>query len=86
LATSITQHPQEQAISGGTMAHVLDPRRICTDRQYQAARSELDALIGSELDLVAGNRADELIELIENFEGSMRFVPDWSNEPFRRAA
>jgi len=68
------------------MAHVLDPHRICTDRQYQAARSELDALIGSEVDLVAGNRVDELIELIENFEGSMRFVPDWSDEPFRRAA
>jgi hypothetical protein len=68
------------------MAHVLDPHRICTDRQYQAARMELDALISSEVDLVAGNRADELIDLIENFEGSMRFVPDWSDAPFRRAA
>ena len=69
------------------MAHVLDPHRICTDRQYQAARRELDALVGSDdTDLVAGNRADELIQLIEDFQGSMRFVPDWSDEPFRRAA
>jgi len=68
------------------MAHVLDPRLICTDREYQAARRELDGLISSEVDLVAGNRADELIDLIENFQGSMRFVPDWSDEPFSRAA
>ena len=29
---------------------------------------------------------DDLIRLLEDFEGSMRFVPDWSDEPFRRAA
>ena len=68
------------------MAHVLDPRRICTDRQYRLARKELDSLISSEVDLVGGNRVDELVDLIENFEGSMRFVPDWSDEPFQRAA
>ena len=68
------------------MAHVLDPRRICTDRQYRLARQELDNLISSEVDLVGGNRVDELVDLIENFEGSMRFVPDWSDEPFQRAA
>jgi hypothetical protein len=68
------------------MAHVLDPHRICTDRQYQAARRELDALLEPDVDLLAGNRVDELIQLIEDFQGSMRFVPDWSDEPFRRAA
>jgi hypothetical protein len=68
------------------MPHLLDPQRICTDRQYHAAKRELDGLVGSDVDLVAGNRADELIDLIENFEGSMRFVPDWSDEPFQRAA
>jgi hypothetical protein len=30
--------------------------------------------------------ADDLIRLMEEFDGSMRFVPDWSDEPFRRAA
>ena len=67
------------------MPHVLDPNKICTDTQYQAARRELDALSGSDV-LVTGHRADELIRLIEDFEGSMRFVPDWSDEPFHRVA
>ena len=67
------------------MPHVLDPNKICTDTQYQAARRELDALSGSDVD-VTGHRADELIRLIEDFEGSMRFVPDWSDEPFHRVA
>jgi hypothetical protein len=67
------------------MAHVLDPRRICTDQQYRAARMEHDGLLGGEYD-AAGYRADELIALIEDFEGSMRFVPDWSDEPYRHAA
>ena len=26
---------------------------------------------------------DDLIRLLEDFGGSMRFVPDWSDEPFR---
>jgi hypothetical protein len=43
-------------------------------------------LSGSDADLVTGHRADELIRLIEDFEGSMRFVPDWSDEPFHRVA
>jgi len=68
------------------MPHVLDPNKICTDTQYQAARREVDALSGSDVDLVTGHRADELIRLIEDFEGSMRFVPDWSDEPFHRVA
>jgi hypothetical protein len=68
------------------MPHVLDPNKICTDAQYQAAFRELDALSGSDADLVTGHRADELIRLIEDFEGSMRFVPDWSDEPFHRVA
>jgi hypothetical protein len=33
-----------------------------------------------------GHRVDELIELIENYEGSMRFVPDWSDEGWQHAA
>jgi len=68
------------------MPHVLDPTKICTDLQYEAARRELDALSSSDVDLVTGHRADELIRLIEDFEGSMRFVPDWSDEPFHRVA
>jgi hypothetical protein len=68
------------------MAHILDPHLICTDSQYRAARSELDALIGAEFDMPLGHRVDELIELIESYEGSMRFVPDWSDEGWQHAA
>ena len=68
------------------MAHILDPHRICTDTQYRAARAELDELLGAEFDLPLGNRVDELIELIEYYDGSMRFVPDWSDESWQHAA
>jgi hypothetical protein len=67
------------------MSHVLDPHHICTDDQYRAARQELDELIGSDFDAPGGNRVDELIELIENYQVSMRFVPDWSDQ-FANAA
>jgi hypothetical protein len=68
------------------MAHVLDPHPICSNQQYRAARAELEELFGADFDLPAGNRVDELIALIENYEGSMRFVPDWSDESFQHAA
>ena len=68
------------------MSHVLDPRRICTDDQYRAARAELEELHGADFDLHAGSRVDELIALIENYEGSMRFVPEWPDESFQHAA
>ena len=68
------------------MAHLLDPHRICSDDQYRAARDELTELLGSEFDMPVGHRVDELIELIENYEGSMRFVPDWSDESYQHAA
>ena len=68
------------------MPHVLDPQRICTDSQYRAARSELDELLGSDFDAPGGNRVDELVDLIENYRSSMRFVPDWSDGSFQHAA
>jgi len=68
------------------MSNVLDPRRICTDDQYWAARAELEELHGADFDLPAGSRVDELIALIENYEGSMRFVPEWPDESFQHAA
>jgi hypothetical protein len=68
------------------MAHILDPHLICTDNQYRAARAELDELIGAEFDMPLGHRVDELIEMIESYEGSMRFVPDWSDEGWQHAA
>jgi hypothetical protein len=77
---------RESSAPGGTMAHILDPHCICTDVEYRAARLELDELLGSDFDVPAGRRVDELIELIENYESSMRFVPDWSDESFRHAA
>lgn len=69
------------------MSHIVDPRRITTDDQYRAARAELDELHGADFDLPAGSRrVDELIALIENYEGSMRFVPEWPDESFQHAA
>ena len=68
------------------MAHILDPHRLCTDSQYRTARTELDELLGSDFDVPGGRRVDELIELIENYRGSMRFVPDWSDQSFQFAA
>lgn len=67
------------------MAHRSDSSGISTAREYGAARRELDALRG-----LAGPpdecRIDELIELIENYEASVRFVPDWSDESYKNAA
>lgn len=67
------------------MAHRSDSSGISTEREYGAARRELDALRG-----LAGPpdecRIDELIELIENYEASVRFVPDWSDESYKNAA
>ncbi len=68
------------------MAHLLDPHRICTDGQYCAARMELDELLGSDFDMPVGHRVDELIELIEDYQASMRFVPDWSGDAYAHAA
>lgn len=67
------------------MAHRSDSNCISTEREYGAARRELDALRG-----LAGPpdecRIDDLLELIENYEASVRFVPDWSDESYRNAA
>ena len=54
-----------------------DRNEICTDVQHQIAGVSCAP---------TGVTTDDLIRLIEDFEGSMRFVPDWSDEPFRRAA
>ena len=55
-----------------------DERNIlCTDVQHQSA-----SVSCSPTEVMT----DDLIRLLEDFEGSMRFVPDWSDEPFRRAA
>jgi hypothetical protein len=68
------------------MAHRSDPGCITSAREYGAARRELDALLGSIDGAQDERRVDELLELIENYESSARFVPDWSGESFRNAA
>ena len=52
-----------------------DRNTKCTDVQQQSISC-------SPTDVMT----DDLIRMLEDFEGSMRFVPDWSDEPFRRAA
>lgn len=68
------------------MANIpVTPR--CTDAQYRAARAELDELFGADVGVPAGAHAvDALFAMIENYEGAMRFVPDWSDESFQHAA
>lgn len=68
------------------MAHGRDAYRISTEEECGAARRELDALLRSADGPADGYRVDELIELIENYEASARFVPDWSGESYRNAA
>lgn len=68
------------------MANRLESRRISTEIEYRAARHELDALLVSIDGPEDGSRVDELMELIENYEASVRFVPDWSGEPYQNAA
>jgi hypothetical protein len=68
------------------MAYPPDLHRNCTEREYRAARVELDELLGAGPDTPGGRRVDELIELIESYEGSMRFVPDWTDESYQHAA
>jgi hypothetical protein len=68
------------------MAHRLESRRISTESEYSAARRELDALLGAINGRDDGSRVDELMELIENYETSVRFIPDWSGETYRNAA
>ena len=65
--------------TGGTMADVLDP-------QYRSARAALDELHGADFSPLADPRVDELMAFIEDYEGSMRFVPEWPDESFKHAA
>lgn len=68
------------------MAHV-PASHGCTDAQYRAARAELDELFGADVGIPAGAQAvDALFAMIESYEGTLRFVPDWSDESFQHAA
>lgn len=68
------------------MPHRSGPDCVTSERECGAARRELDALLGSIDGAQDECRVDELLELIENYESSVRFVPDWSGESFRNAA
>ncbi|HEX6137010.1 MAG TPA: hypothetical protein VF059_05100 [Casimicrobiaceae bacterium] len=69
------------------MADRLDPNRgACTEPEYRAARTELEQLLGGGAEIAEGHRVDELLELIESYEATTRFVPDWSGESYRNAA
>ena len=51
------------------MAHVLDPGRLDTQSAYLAALDELEDLMATDPDTPAGRRFDELVALIEEYEG-----------------
>ena len=50
------------------MSHLLDPASLADDAAYAAALDELEDLMLAEPDTPAGQRFDELIVLIEEFE------------------
>lgn len=54
------------------MAHVLDPKRLSNDRDYHAARAELEELSAIDAGSPAGWRFDELASLIHEYEATMR--------------
>ena len=51
------------------MAHVLDPGQLDTESAYLAALDELEDLMATDPDTPAGRRFDELVALIEEYEG-----------------
>jgi hypothetical protein len=75
----------ESSNEEAAMADVLDPRRY-TEAEYRAARAELIELHGADFDWPAGSRVDELLAMIENYEGTMRFVPEFPDESWQHAA
>jgi hypothetical protein len=67
------------------MAHI-GIHRTCSESEYRAACLELDDLFGSIDGGPDERRVDELIELIERYDGAARFTLDFSDEPFASAA
>jgi antitoxin component HigA of HigAB toxin-antitoxin module len=57
------------------MAHLLDPRELQCKAAYLAALDELDDLLSTDPDTPAGQRFDELVNLIEAWE-ARHDVPD----------
>jgi len=60
--------------------------RTCGESEYRAACLELDDLFGSIDGGPDERRVDELIEMIERYDGSARFTLDFSDESFASAA
>lgn len=50
------------------MSHLLDPARLRSAAEYDAALAELESLLLCDPDTPAGQRFDELVALIEEFE------------------
>ena len=50
------------------MTHVLDPSQIRDESQYCAALNELEDLMLADPGTPAGQRFDELVRLIEEYE------------------
>lgn len=67
------------------MAHI-GIHRTCTESEYRAACLELDDLFGSIDGGPDERRVDELIEMIERYDGATRFTLDFTDEPFANAA
>ena len=54
------------------MAHLLDPKRLASERDYCAALDELDALRDTDADAPPCWRFEELALLIHEYEATMR--------------
>ena len=54
------------------MAHILDPKRLASERDYCAALDELGALTEIDAGSPAGWRFEELALLIHEYEATLR--------------
>ena len=62
------------------------PRRQSPQTSDCESLGEFDALLETNFTPPDVQRADELLEWIEESDVSVRFVPDWADETFRNAA
>jgi len=76
---------RESRISRGEMACDTKRRRSVAS-EYAFAPGELEALLAAPFDPSNARRLDELIQCLEDDDGTARLVPDWSDASYQNAA
>jgi len=75
---------QRTILVGGDMSSRIDHFR--TSERETIARSEFDALLATRYAPSDASPADELLEWIEDYDPTVRFVPELSGESYKNAA